>query len=184
MIAFKFENNTKVSLPTSWREVTVGMFSNPHFLSGNSLELLSSVSNIPVAKLANTTEDLSRHFLKTSKFIIEDRDGWKGTNEVPDMVHLLDTDCKIPKDLNLERFGQSIMLGQAMAGKEFVHESIPDAVAIYLAPQIYGDAWHEKIDKVVRAIKAMPITSVWPIADFFLDSIKKSTKGGKTPSTG
>jgi len=177
MIKFTFDE-TKVILPTAWEEVTVAMFCNPDFLSGDAVKLLSTLSGIEKEKLYNTTEDLTKYLNQVSSFVLKNPNGWMG-KELPDMLRVLEVNCTIPKNLELEKFGQKVMFGQAVAKHKDTYQALPEAIAIYLAPQIYPKDWFEKIDEVAKAINGMKIVHVWRIADFFLTSINRLQKGGK-----
>ena len=74
MIKFKFEDQT-VSLPEKWSEVTVEIFSNPDFYSGNAIKLLASFSGISVDKLMNTTKDLTKYLVQISNLVIKEKEG-------------------------------------------------------------------------------------------------------------
>ena len=147
--------------------MTVGIFTHEKFSAGNSLSLLSALSGIPEEMLANTTEDLGKYFTKCSQFIIKDKNGWRG-GEVPESLTIMDKVCTIPADLNFQLFGQKILLGQAM--KKGSLQAIPDAIAIYLAPQVFGSNWFEadNIAELREEVLKLPINAVYPIADFFL----------------
>ena len=169
MIKFKFEDQA-INLPTEWPEVTVRMFVNPLFLQNDTLGLLASLSGIDRSKLLNTTEDLSPYFAKASKFLKADPLGWRG-GAVPETLDLLGVTCKIPKDIELERFGQKMLLGQHLLKYDHPLHAIPDAIAIYLSPLIFAEKWDEQIDEVIEAVKELPIVDCYPIADFFLRNL-------------
>ncbi len=180
MIHFNFDDK-KVSLPEKWSEVTVEIFSNPDFYSGNAIYLLSSFSGVPVEKLMNTTKDLTKYLVQVSNLIIKDKEGYRGAPDVPITFKLLDVDCKVPKDIEVERWGQKIMYTQALAKCKFSNEAIPEAIAIYLAPQIYDkDEWYkpEQIETICEAVRKMKIVDCYSLADFFLSDILKYKRNG------
>ena len=175
MIKFNFEGK-KITVPTSWEEVTVGHYINPHFLSGNAINLLASLADIDPLELANAPKDYSKHFVKVVEFINKDPLGWKrgGT----DKIELMGKTCTVPQNLENQTFGQKILFGQILSKTKFHYEVIPEAVAIYLAPQIYPEKWYERIDEIAENIKALPIREVNNIADFFLTSTIAFRRGG------
>jgi len=175
MIYFNFDD-TRVGLPESWEEVTVDMFINPLFLAGDSLGLLSALSGIPKEKLANTTEDLNPYFNKCAKFIKANPQGWRG--EWDETITILEKTCTIPTDIELKMYGQKVMYGQALTKHDNIYAAMPEAIAIYLAPQIYGEDWYEKIDELAEEVKKLPITKIFSIADFFLSSIQPLKQDG------
>ncbi len=178
MIKFKFEDQT-VSLPEKWSEVTVEIFSNPDFYSGNAIKLLSSFSGISVDKLMNTTKDLTKYLVQISNLVIKDKEGYRGSPEVCHFFKLLDVNCKVPRDIELRSFGQKVMYGQALAKCKYSNEAIPEAIAIYLAPQIFPKDWYERIDEVADAVRQMKIVDCYSLADFFLFSIQQHKSDGQ-----
>jgi len=176
VIKFIFQEKT-IEVPDCWDDVTVEHFINPYFLSGNSIELLSSLSGIPAVKIANTTEDMAPHFEKTVAFIKKDFKGWQGEPKKI-KLDLLGVSCVIPKNIELESFGKKIMMGDAIAKHKFVYQGIPEAIAIYLGEQIYPDDWYTRIDEIKEAVLKLPINKVYNIAAFFLILSKKFLKGG------
>jgi len=179
MIKFKFENQD-ILMPTSWEEVTVAHFINEGFLSGNPLKLMSVLSGISVKQLANTTIDLTDKFEKGVKFLKEDPNGWKGNGEVPSSLKLLEVECKIPINIEMKMLGQKIMLEQELAKHKYFYSAMPEAIAIYLGPQIYPDDWYEKIPEIAEAVNLLPIFEVYNIADFFLTNTEPLHKNGIT----
>ena len=172
---FIFEDQT-ISIPTAWEEVSVGMFITPEFLSGNVLGLLSVLSGIPMGKLATSTEDLSKHFMHIAKFMSKEPNGWNAT-EPPETIEFMGVECKVPKDLEKQMFGQKIMLGQAIKEHKFAYAAIPQAIAIYLMPQV-SENWWEEIDKGAEEAKKLPIQAVHQVATFFLSLSKQVQKSG------
>ncbi len=176
MITFDFEGQ-RVTVPTSWSEVTVEHFIMPEFLSGDALKLLSALSGIPLEKLANTKGDYTEQFNKTVHFLNANPGGWAG-GEKPDKFMLLNKPCKIPKDIELETFGQKIMMGQVIASNEFVYSAMPEAIAIYLGPQVFPKDWYNRIDEIAKEVLRMKISQVYPVAAFFLSLSKEFRKSG------
>jgi len=170
VIEFRFSDRT-VRVPTKWDEVTVAHFITQGFLGGNAIELLSVLSGIDPALLANTTEDLLPKYIKIVEFMLKEPNGWKGDKATS--IEVLGVMCKIPKNIEMETFGQKIMMGDILnKGKDDILGTLPAVVAIYLAPQIYPDTWFRQIDEVSKAILSLPINKVYPVAAFFLTLIK------------
>ncbi len=170
MIKFKFSDR-EVRVPTCWDEVTVQHFIAKGFLGGNPIELLSVLSGIEPTLLANTTEDLTAKYAKIVKFMIENPNGWKGDKATD--LEVLGVVCKIPKNIEMEMFGQKIMMGDALnRNADNILNALTEVIAIYLAPQIYPDTWFREIEEVSKAILTLPINKVYPIAGFFLTLTK------------
>ena len=177
MVSFNFEDKT-VNLPTSWDEVTVAMFINPLFLSGDSLGLLAALADVPAEKLLNTTEDLTPYFDECLKFIKSDPQGWQ-RGAMTETLTVLDTVCTIPQNIELERFGQKVMFGQALANnKDNIYNALPTAIAIYLAPQIHPGDWAKRIPEIEAAVLSMSIDRVYSIGIFFLRVTAKYRSDG------
>jgi hypothetical protein len=178
MVKFNFDG-TKVGCPDRWEEVSVEHFIRPEFLSGNSIKLLAALSGVPASKLANATQDMMPHFEKVVQFLKEDPKGWMG-GELPETFTFLETECTIPRNIEMRSFGQKIMLGQALVANSFLYKSIPDAIAIYLGNQIYPDDWFERLEELKDAVLVLPINQVYPVAAFFLSHSQASRRSGKT----
>jgi len=175
MIKFKFQDQT-VSLPEKWSEVTVGIFSNSHFYSGDAIKLLASFSGIEVDKLYNTEVDLTKYLIQISNLVVKDPFGYRSKPDVPITFTLMDVECKVPKDIEMRSFGQKVMFGQVLAKKKYTNEAIPEAIAIYLAPQIYPDDWYERIEEIAEEVKKLKVVDCYSLADFFLINILQHKK--------
>ena len=180
MITFKFQNAT-VEAPDQWSEVTVEHFIRPEFLTRDPVGLLAVLTGIEKGVLMNATEDISQELGRMVSFIAKEPTGYKG--KLPDRFKIMDKLVKIPKDIELEKLGQKILFSAALGKYKFAYEAIPEIIAIYLIPQMTSDGSFDDnmIDEVKDAVKKMPITYVYPVADFFLDSLKLSRRNG-TPS--
>lgn len=178
MIKFIFEDK-EVRVPSQWDEVTVAHFVNPHFLAGDSLGLLSALSDIPRDTLLNTTEDITKHLYKMVRFVQEEPQGYR--KHIPETLRLMGKDCKVPMDIEVQRVGQKIMLQDAVFKNENVYESIPDAIAIYLQPETNDGKFDDsQLPKVREEVLKLKIVDVFPIADFFLLNSKSIMKSGGT----
>lgn len=176
MLKFVFDKKT-IKVPNHWDEVTVEHFINPFFLSGNSLSLLSVLSGIEKGALINSTEDITPHLYKMVNFVNEEPQGYK--KALPEEFELRGQKLTIPKDIEVERVGQKIMLQDAVFKYEYVYQAIPEAIAIYMAPQLNDGVFDDAmIEPLAEEVKQLRIVDVYPIADFFLSSSKRSTKNG------
>ena len=183
MIKFEFRDKT-IEAPSQWEEVTVAHFINPHFLARDSIGLLSALSGIDRGVLLNATEDITEVLNKIVSFVALNPNGYTG--DVPQEFELMGKKCKVPVDIELERVGQKIMLQDAMGRYKFVYQAIPEAIAIYLIPELTKSKEHPNgifddamIPEVVEHVGALRIMDVFPIADFFLDKYRGLVKNGK-----
>lgn len=177
MIKINFEDRV-VEAPTSWEEVTVETFINPHFLAGDSISLLSALTGVDRKALMNSTLDIMDKINMMVSFAVDNPHGYRG--HVPQTIKLRGQDCKIPKDIELERLGQKIMLQDAIARQNFVYQAIPDAIAIYLAPELNGGEFDDAmIPELREEVLKLKLVDVFPVADFFLSSLRNYRKNGK-----
>ena len=176
MITFKFENKS-VAAPDCWEEVTVGHFINPYFLSGDSISLLSSLSGIDRNKLLNTVEDIEGPLTRMVAFIVNDPEGFKG--KLTEEFEFRGKKLKVPMDIEVERIGQKILLQDAMRKYSFIYEAIPDAVAIYLQPELNNGVFDDSMLADMREeILLLKIRDVFPIASFFLTKYRSYQTSG------
>lgn len=176
MIHFRFINDT-IDAPDCWEDVTVEMFCNPYFLTRDAVGMLSVLTGIEKHVLMNTKEDLEEPLMKMIKFIADNPMGYK--KALPKTIKVNDIKCKIPKDIELERLGQKIMLQAVMGKHTYVYEGIPEAVAIYIIPELNkGEFDDSMIEDVTDQIKKLRIVDVYPVADFFLNKYKAIIKNG------
>ena len=176
MIHFKFQNAT-VEAPDRWDEVTVEHFIRPEFLTRDPIGLLSVLTGIDKNTLLNATEDITKDLDRMVKFMVDEPAGYKG--KLPDLFKIMGKKVKVPQDIELEKLGQKIMAGSAIYKYKFAYEAIPEVIAIYLIPQMNdGNFDDSMIEEVAEAVKKMPISYVYPVADFFLNSLKASRKSG------
>ena len=181
MITFKF-NNATITAPDCWEEVTVEYFIKPEFLAQDSISLLAALSGIDRKTLLNATEDIMGSLNKMVEFYVKDPKGYqRGSTK---HIKLRGKRCKVPQDIELLRIGQKIMFQQAMFKNPFIYQSIPEAVAIYMVPEVNdGDFDDALIPELTEEILKLPISDVYPIADFFLDSFKQLVTSGRKSST-
>ena len=176
MIDFKFSKAT-ISAPSEWKDVTVEMFSHPYFLTRDAVGILSVLTGIEKHVLMNTKEDLEGPLTRMVTFLGENPEGYKNYKIKPIKVNGIT--CKIPKDIELERLGQKIMLSAVMMKNKYVYEGIAEAVAIYLVPELNNGEFDDSmIEEVTEQVGKLKIIDVWPVADFFLDSYRASRKSG------
>ena len=176
MIKFKF-NNATIEAPTEWHEVSVEMFCHPYFLTRDAMGMLSALTGIEKHVLMNTKEDLEESLLKMIRFIAEQPEGYRTAK--PKTIVVSGIKCKIPKDIELERLGQKIMLQAAMGKHQYIYQAIPEAVAIYLIPELNNGEFDDTmIDDVIEQVKKLRIVDVFPVADFFLNKYRSIIKSG------
>ncbi len=181
MIKFTFKHEGKslhVDAPDRWSEVTVAHFINPHFLSGDSISLLSALSGIERNTLLNSKEDIAGQLMRMVGFLSIDAEGFN-IKGLPKTFRLRGVECLVPKDIELERVGQKIMLQDAMVKHKFIYSAIPEAIAIYLQPSLNEGVFDDaQLEDLIEEVKLLKIVDVYPIASFFLSKWKLLIKNG------
>lgn len=183
MITFRFRSEDNkdilVNAPERWEEVTVDTFCNPAFLSRDSLSMLSALSGIDRPTLLNSTADITPQLLKMVAFISTNPEGFS-LNKKPKKFTLMGKECQVPIDIELERVGQKIMFQDSLVKHKFIYQGIPEAMAIYLIPELNDGKFDDAmIPEVSEEIRKLRIVDVFPIANFFLSSYKRLVKNGK-----
>ena len=180
-LKIKFENAT-LEVPNSWDEVKVGHFIKPEFLTGDVVGLLAVLIGVEKHTLMNSTDNIEQDLYKMVQFYIDNPVGYREAPMKPFMLR--GKKVTIPKDIELERLGQRILFASVVGKHKFAYEAIPEAVAIYLIPSITPDGGFDDslIEEVAEEIKTLRIVDVFPVADFFLNSLRSSQKSG-TPSS-
>ena len=183
MIKFKFKGleggTIHVNAPDCWEDVLVKHFVNPDFLARDSISLLSSLSGIDRNTLLNSKEDIAGQLIRMVGFISIDKNGFN-IKEKPERFKLMGVDCLVPKDIELERVGQKILFQDAMVKHKFIYQGIPEAIAIYLAPELNnGEFDDSKLPEIIEAVMGLRLVDVFPIADFFLIKCRLLMRNGK-----
>lgn len=177
MIKFKFIDAT-IEAPDCWDDVLVSHFINPYFLSRDSVSLLASLSGIDRDVLLQTKADIAGPLTRMVDFIVKDPEGFT-RKEAPKEFKLMGKTCKVPLDIELERVGQKIMFQDALGKHKFVYEGIPEAIAIYLIPELNDGKFDDgMIEEVAAEVRKLKIVDVFPLANFFLNSLKALLKNG------
>lgn len=177
MLDIRFEDKT-ISVPTEWYEITVGYFIKSEFLSRDSIGLICALTGIERSVLLNSTENIMPQLNKMVEFYAKEPEGYKG--KLKKYLKFRGKKISIPQDIELERLGQKILFSAALGKYTFPYQAIPEVIAIYIIPQLTDDGSFDDslIDEVAEEVKLLPITQVYPIADFFLANLKALRKNG------
>lgn len=178
-LKIKFENAT-LEVPSEWSEVKVGQFIKPEFLTGDVVGMLAALIGVEKHTLLNSKEDIESDLYKMIQFYIDNPKGYRDQPMRPFEVN--GKKITIPKDIELERLGQRILFNTMLGKYKFTYEAIPEAVAIYIIPSLTedGDFDDGLIESVSEAVKQLRIVDVYPVFDFFLNSLKTSNINGST----
>ena len=75
--------------------------------------------------------------------------------------------------------GQKILFEESLKKHKFVYEGLPEAIAIYLIPELNDGKFDDAmIPEVAEEIKKLKIVDVFPLASFFLSNLKVLIKNG------
>lgn len=166
-------NGKDFNLPISWSEVTAKQYRG--LLGADHLaQQLEALTGMPAADWENLREvDFEERIAPVIDFLNEGLD--LSGLPVPDEIEIRKGErVKVPKDITLKAWGQKLSL-QAELGKVLGQntalrylDAVIFATAIYLCPEPYSDS--RARDLAANEISALPITTVFPIGDFFFRS--------------
>ena len=169
-------------VPSSWEEVTVAQFirleTNREPLT--ALHLLDLLTEVDLSILENTRADLSSLINESLLFFSQDPPQWRSLEQRPFFV-FAGKSYDVPKDLELERFGQKILLQTKIdeLPEGDITPIIPYAVALYMQPIVYGAFESGKIEALEAEIMHSPIVDIFPISAFFFKKLNASIRLGK-----
>jgi len=170
---------TKHTLPSKWEEVTVKQFIDLEGSKGtdNPTKLLSILSGIPLPKIMDTKTNLQIQINEALNFITLNPPEWKMLS-LRDVYLFKGQFYNVPKDLELETFGQKILLQNKLNATDNPITVIAYAIAIYMQKVIDGRFDENKANKLEKEVLQMRITEVYPLAIFFFHQLTKSKKYG------
>lgn len=166
----------KFSIPSSWDEVSTELF----FKLAKSdkkdyIAMLSILSGVEYKKIAqarelNLDEVLAPHLAWTN-----DKIDWENM-PIPTEINVRLKTLKVPTNLELESFGQKIVLEdklrECMTGSKGdvnLPELIPYAFSVYFCGKYYEKDFSKVLlNQFLHLVKDMPIMTVYPIGSFFL----------------
>ena len=165
MRPFKLKIDGKVfegMAPESYKEITlrqyIGLETNM-----DVLELMELLTGIPKKDLENYKGDLEKH-IQSFTYIYS-------LPEISKLKRVKLLGHQLPKDIAFERFGQKLMLEQAIRENEDLRKVIPLAIAIYLTPLIYGEFDSSKVEEVRERLLNLPAIQCVNHAVFFLKAL-------------
>jgi len=170
---------TKHTLPSKWEEVTVKQFIDLEGSKGteNPTKLLSILSGVPLPKIMDTKTNLQLQINEALNFITLNPPNWKEL-ALRDRYLFYGTFYYIPKNLELETFGQKILLQNKLNATDNPIEVIAYAIAIYMQ-KVIDDRFDEKKAEVLeKEVLQMRITEVYPLAIFFFHQLIKFKRYG------
>jgi len=172
-------NKTKHTLPSKWEEVTVKQFIDLEGSKGtdNPTELLSILSGVPLPKIMDTKSNLQIQIDEALNFITLNPPAWKEL-ALRDKYLFKGQFYNVPKDLELETFGQKILLQNKLNATDNPIQVIAYAIAIYMQKVIDGRFDEKKAEGLEKEVLQMRITEVYPLAIFFFQELTKFKRFG------
>ena len=168
-------------LPENWLEIKLKHLINLELWQGDSSDpvgLLACFLQIDPDIIGNSKKDYWTELLTLLNFVFN-APKWHNL-KIPDTVFLDNRSIKVPKRLEMERFGQKVVCLQYMASmKQDNIALIPDVMAVYFQPLIDGKFNRNRIEYVKRLIMDMPAIEAVPIGRFFFRKLLKSKTLGR-----
>lgn len=166
----------KFSIPNSWDEVSTDLFFRlAKCDKSDYIALLSVLSGIEYKKISQARETdldeiLAPHLAWTNEQI-----DWEGMKS-PTHINVRLKTLKVPTNLELESFGQKIVLEDKLRecitgskGEVNLAELIPYAFSVYFCSKYYEKDFSKVlVNQFLRLTMDMPIMTVYPIGSFFL----------------
>lgn len=176
------KSNRVFYIPDNWLEVKLKHLINLEVWKGDETDpvgLLACFMDIDPEIIANSRREYWTELLTVLSFVFEPPK-WD-TLKMADTIDLDNKIIKVPKKLELERFGQMVLAAQYMEGIKEDSENIkliPDVMAVYLQPLIDGKFSRTRLDYTKRIILEMPAIKAVPIGRFFFLKLLKSRNYG------
>lgn len=169
MITVKLKSKNELyvgQLPESWQELTTEQYIAIE-ADTQPLELFSILTNIPLDVVENanlSSEQAGKYTEKIATFY----------NNPPDLEKLPKQKIEgvsLPKRLDMQTFGQKVILEEAIKSVEDMRKIIPDAIAIYLQPAVENTFDSKRVPVYKQKVLQMPIMKTYPWASFFFSSL-------------
>lgn len=169
-------------IPENWGEVTLKHLINLELWKGDELDLVGLLScfiDVDPEVIANSKRDHWAELITVLTFVFEPP-AWDGLS-VPKTVKLDNRVIKVPRKLELERYGQKVLALQYMANLKTDSQNIaiiPDVMAAYFQPLIDGKFSRLRLDYTKRQVLSMPAFQAVPIGRFFFRKLLRSKNYG------
>lgn len=173
---------TTYNLPQTWQEVTMQQYAKMcrHKDDLNACRLLSIFTAIDYDVLQAYSMDVFESNILSLMNQFSDAIQFSSI-PVKEVLNINGRNVNVPKDLRSETFGQKILM-QAKLNKLIDDNCEPvemfaHIAATYLQPGYHGELFNDKkVNEVEVHINALPVTDIYPIANFFLTSYIQSSK--------
>jgi len=170
---------TKVEVPESWQECSLGMWIR---LSGwDGVDYVKGFSKIIDIEYDIISRSKSKKLYRMLFDVISwtgDFVDWKNL-QTPEYLTVNNKDIQMPDDIGEFSLGQKILVHEAMLNSENINEVLPVALAVYLQPLYSGkDFDRERAIKFEEQMKTLPVLEAYPAGIFFLTRLLKSPNSG------
>ena len=177
-VPFKLGKNISFTIPNSWDECSTDLFFKLAATDPTDyVAMLSILSGIDKKTLSNVKQLGLDMVLEPHLAWMGDKIDWKNI-EPPKEIYLGIKKLKVPTDLDLESYGQKLVLDSMVdqctkteGEKSQVNMTklIPYAFAVYFAHKYYDEDFDsDLVDKFLPHVGRLPIMTVYPIGAFFL----------------
>ena len=168
----------KISIVNSWDECSTDLFFKLGATDHNDyLAMLSVLCGVSKKRLSQSKQTNLDTILAPHLEWMHQEIDWKDIERPKEVIIGLNK-IKVPTDLDLESFGQKIVMDGIIAecSKTVDEETtvnfsklIPYAFAVYFCGKFYGkDFDRDLVDDLLPRVMKMPIMTVYPIGSFFL----------------
>ena len=179
MIRFSI-NGKRYKMPSLWKEVDVATFQRLAHLENDYTDLvalMAALMGIEKKELTNSKADLHLQTREALRLVADEVPLWE---QIPhkDKFTFKGEQYDVPKDLEMELFGQKVLLNNKLAANDPA-DCVAYAVALYMQPGIDGEFDDKKITPLEEEILALPVIDIFPIANFFLIRLQRRKQLGK-----
>ena len=163
-------------LPESWGEITVNQFMELRDCeNADFITILSKLINAPYDKIfACNPEMIAKKVIPMLDWYFDETFNFDEL-KIPSKLSVQDKEYPIPRDIRLKSFGQKLHFEETMKDMRDPVAKMPYVVAIYMYPIITKNKFDiESLDEFTKnTIGNCKITEIYPIANFFLNKLRK-----------
>ena len=182
MITAKIKHKKKtlsIDIPEGWEECKLKHIVKLDLWDGDSSDIIGLMGcfvDLPTEVLEATHSNLWEPLFKVLAFVFNPP-SWHNLKK-PDKILINDKYVKVPKNLELESFGQKVMAMQKMVVDQDSIRVIPDILAIYLQPVYDNKFSRPRIEVVKEYILECNAIDTVPIGRFFFRKLLRQKNYG------
>ena len=170
-------------LPENWSEITLKHLINLELWRGDNTDpvgLLACFLDIDPEILANSKSNLWKELLTVFSYVFTPPK-WHNLKK-KDKILMDGKYIHVPKQLELERFGQKVLSLQYMVNVKDESDqikAIPDILTVYFQPLYDGKFSRLRLDYVKNIVMNIPAIDAVPIGRFFFRKLLRKKSYGK-----